>query len=173
LIIPEFLSQVNRELMELIESLQERIVEEENVEELSEETDGSHEKLDEIADNIEICDVHCEILEEAKDTAQIESEIWQADKLKKASGGKCTLKRGGKKGRTSPKQPDAANVENGVDPLEPEKADSKEPEDPAIESKVQQTCKRKQYNHGDGGNSSTLDLEVKTRSKRAKMQVVE
>jgi hypothetical protein len=159
--------------MELIESLQERIVEEENVEELSEETDGSHEKLDEIADNIEICDVHCEILEEAKDTAQIESEIWQADKLKKASGGKCTLKRGGKKGRTSPKQPDAANVENGVDPLEPEKADSKEPEDPAIESKVQQTCKRKQYNHGDGGNSSTLDLEVKTRSKRAKMQVVE
>lgn len=41
--------------MELIESLQGRVVEE-NVEELSEETDGSHEKLEEIADNVEICD---------------------------------------------------------------------------------------------------------------------
>jgi len=44
--------------MELIESLQGRVVEE-NVEELSEETDGSHEKLDEIADNVEICEVNC------------------------------------------------------------------------------------------------------------------
>jgi uncharacterized Fe-S radical SAM superfamily protein PflX len=44
--------------MELIESLQGRVVKE-NVEELSEETDGSHEKLDEIADNVEICEVNC------------------------------------------------------------------------------------------------------------------
>lgn len=153
--------------MELIESLQGRIVEEENAEELSEETDGSHEKLDEIADNIEICNVNCGILEEAKDTAQIESKTRQADKRKKTSG-KCTLNRGGKKGRRSPNQPDSADVENG---LKREMDDSKEPEDPAIESKVQQTCKRKQYSHG--GNSSTLDHEVKTRSKRAKMQVVE
>jgi uncharacterized Fe-S radical SAM superfamily protein PflX len=44
--------------MELIESLQGRVVEE-NVKEMSEETDGSHEKLDEIADNVEICKVNC------------------------------------------------------------------------------------------------------------------
>jgi len=43
--------------MELIESLQGRVVEE-NVEELREETDGSHEKLDGIADNVEICEVN-------------------------------------------------------------------------------------------------------------------
>jgi hypothetical protein len=184
LMISEFLSQVNRELMELIESLQSRIVEEENVElseeeslqgriveeeyleEQGEESDGSHEKLDE-------SDMNCAIMEEVKDTAQIESGIRQADKLKKARGGKCTLKRGRKKERTSPKQPDASDVENGVDPLKPKMADSKEPEDPAIQSKVRQTGKRKQYKHGDGGNSSTLNPEVKTRSKRAKMQVIE
>ncbi|XP_062175389.1 uncharacterized protein LOC133880456 [Alnus glutinosa] len=49
--------KVNRELMELIESLQGRVIEE-NVEEPSEETDGSHDKLDEIADNVEICEEH-------------------------------------------------------------------------------------------------------------------
>ncbi|KAF5443635.1 hypothetical protein F2P56_036173 [Juglans regia] len=169
--IADFLQnpQVNRELMEVIESLQRTIEEAETIDS-SEEIDGTHQKQDGVADSIEICDANNAILKEAKDNSlktQIASEVWQTDQLKKASGDKCRLNPGGKKGRTFSTQPDAAEGQNGVDDnVKAEKASSNILLDPAVECKVKQTCKRKQLDNG--GSLSTLDVGVKTRSKRAK-----
>ncbi|XP_030967633.1 E3 ubiquitin-protein ligase ORTHRUS 2-like [Quercus lobata] len=127
--IAEFLQnpQVNRELMEVIESLQREIAKENK--ESKEETDGIHEKPKGV-------DVSNEIVEEAKENnlkGQIESEIQQTEKLKKTSG-KCAQKRSRKKGSASCKQLD--DGKNGVDPSEPEKAAGEELQDPVAESKV-------------------------------------
>ncbi|XP_030960364.1 E3 ubiquitin-protein ligase ORTHRUS 2-like [Quercus lobata] len=127
--IAEFLQnpQVNRELMEVIESLQREIAKENK--ESKEETDGIHE-------NPKGVDVSNEIVEEAKENnlkGQIESEIQLTEKMKETSC-KCTQKRGKKKGSTSCKRLD--DGKNGVDPLEPEKAASEELQDPIAESKV-------------------------------------
>ena len=127
LMIIKFLSQVNRELMEVIESLQREIAKENK--ESKEEADGIHEKAKGV-------DVSNEIVEEAKENnlkGQIESEIHQTEKLKKTSG-KCAQKRGRKKGSTSCKQLD--DGKNVVDPSTPEKAASEELQDPVAESKV-------------------------------------
>ncbi|KAG2706409.1 hypothetical protein I3760_05G102900 [Carya illinoinensis] len=164
--------QVNRELMEVIESLKCRIEEGESTES-SEETDVTHEKLDGVSDEMGICDVNNANLEEVKadiSKAQAASEVGKMDVLKIASGGECKLIPGEKKGRTFPEKPDAADGQNGVDPEKA--AGSKLLEDPTIESKVKQTCKR--INNGD--DLSTLDIGgfgAKARSKRAKMEVTE
>ncbi|KAF5449219.1 hypothetical protein F2P56_029690 [Juglans regia] len=168
--IADFLQdpQVNRELTEVIESLKCRIEEGESSES-SEDTDVTHEKLDGVADEMGIGDVNNANLEEAKadiSKAQAASEVGKMDVLKIASGGECKLIPGEKKGRTFPEKPDAVDGQNGVDP---EKATgNKLLEDPAIESKLIQTCKR--INNED---LSTLDIGAKARSKRAKMEVAE
>lgn len=115
-----------------------------------------------------ICDVNNANLEEAKadiSKAQAASEVGKMDVLNIASGGECKLIPGEKKGRTFPEKPDAVDGQNGVDP---EKATgSKLLEDPAIESKLIQICKR--INNED----LSLDIGAKARSKRAKMEVAE
>lgn len=159
LMIFEFLWQVNRELMEVIESLQRRIVEEENSEELSNETDNTHEELDGVTDNMETSDVTDVLEEEIDDTldAQIVGEVRQTDQFRNESSREC--------------EPNCDH-QNGVDPVKPEKAAGIELlQDPAVESKVKQTCKRKQPN--EGGNLSTLDAGAKTSSKKARLQVAE
>ena len=125
--ISKFLSQVNRELMEVIESLQREIAKENK--ESKEENDGIHEKPKGVY-------LSNEIAEEAKENnlkGQIESEIQLTEKMKKTSG-KCTQKRGKKKGSSSCKQLD--DGKNGVDPSEPEKAAGEELQDPIAKSKV-------------------------------------
>ncbi|CAL5420994.1 unnamed protein product [Camellia sinensis] len=154
--ISDFLQnpQVNRELMGVIESLQEQSKEtEENV---CEEADGTDGKSDVVSSDTELCNTNADIPEDKEGIDNSPSKVQpeQTDKLKKESGAEQIL-------LENPLENDAAN--------DVEISGEKELKETAVDAKPKRTLKRKKAN--DGISSSMLDKGAKTRSQKAKLMM--
>ncbi|KAH0992045.1 hypothetical protein GBA52_003528 [Prunus armeniaca] len=150
--IADFLNnpQVNTELKNIIESLQVKAVKsEEGAKESSKHTDGSHEKPDLVAEDLETRNVSEAALDEAKESADIcmtDAERHESKELFKLQ--------------------DSVNSEVELGPVEPAKANKKELQATAVERNLKQTRKRKKANNG----ANALDVGAMTSSKRGKVE---
>lgn len=153
----EFSSQVNRELMGVIESLQQRIVDTKHSEDSSEESDDT---LDMVAD---ACEVSSQILEEAKDLIlkhQKEAKPQQTDEQNETGDNDMSNIGGQEEARIFPGQQDNVNDETGVDTDQSEMGDTEERPTRELEQIA-----------NDEGSQSVEDAGVQGRNKRAKMVV--
>ncbi|XP_008222251.1 PREDICTED: E3 ubiquitin-protein ligase ORTHRUS 2-like [Prunus mume] len=150
--IADFLNnpQVNTELKNIIESLQVKAVKsEEGAKESSKHTDGSHEKPDLVAEDLETRNASEAALDDAKESADI-----------------CMTEAERHEGKELFKQQDSVNSEVELGPVEPAKANKKELQATAVKRNLKQTRKRKKVNNG--GNA--LDVGAMTSSKRGKVE---
>lgn len=157
----KLLCQVNRELMGVIESLQRRNSECDNVDDSTEENDISNEKTQAIAD-IEIRNTNSEIQEEDKANNfmhQTETDPQQAYKEEASDGNDKSST--GQKEATLLEQPDNLNVEIEINTSNSEMADGSE----QTTATVEQTHKRTAYEGShlagvqDGSKKAKLTME--------------
>ncbi|KAF8390741.1 hypothetical protein HHK36_025268 [Tetracentron sinense] len=177
--ISDFLQnpQVNRELMDVIESLQRKTEEnEENVEELSEEeSDGTEKKPVAMPVDTEASNINSEMPEGGNNDMQslpIESKPKRTYKKKKASGEDCSLKlnNGEKSKKSVEEKPDDVNGDTKVSTVKSEMlGGNKALQAPPTEIKPKRTYRRKVVNGGD----SMPDVGVKTRSEKVQEAVDE
>ncbi|CAK9178800.1 unnamed protein product [Ilex paraguariensis] len=175
--ITDFLQhpQVNRELMNVIDSLQRQTKEEEDAEscvdtdgtgetsvQLGEETDG---KDDTLAGGKENCNVNSEIPDILEEDTEGKNGIMEPStnikhqpsyKRKKVSVGHSI----------SLEKPESVNVGIEVSPVKPERSNDTESQATTLGDDVKKTYERTRAS--DGICSSTLNARVTTRSKRAK-----
>lgn len=157
----KLLCQVNRELMGVIESLQRRNSECDNVDDSTEENDISNEKTQAIAD-IEIRNTNSEIQEEDKAKNfmhQTETDPQQAYKEEASDGNDKSST--GQKEATLLEQPDNLNVEIEINTSNSEMADGSEQTTATVEQTHKRTADEGSHLAGvqDGSKKAKLTME--------------
>lgn len=190
------IQQVNRELMDVIVSLQRRTVESgEDAEETSEGTDGMDEKPDAITCDKEIGE-SCEIQEDSEETDGMDEKPDAVAADKETGDESCEIQddyqkdvsdplvetkpeKGSKQKKVLPKKSDSVNgnaevksdtlnADAEVNAVKGETPENNELQTSPVDSTPKRNLKRRKPN-GVSNSPSTLGYGVKTRSMKAKM----